>query len=441
MGSLDAEAESGKGTADQSLEVREAAYEKFVWDNLKRNYLGNYLHGMLGMTGFRLVNAPTFLPAYLHMISGSSSVVGLGLALQTIGGVLTPIFGATHIEHRPKVMPLAMWAGGAGRLAILGMGLAGWFLKGHALVIGLIAMMFTFGVFMGIQRVIFSFLMAKVIPMNRRGRLQAWRNVSGGLIAAGMAYLAGKYLIEPDLFGHGYGLTFIAAFVLTSLGISAVAILLREPEPPVLRQKSRLRDRVTDFPALLRSDPDYARFLIVQMLATSSRIATPFYIIYVGQRTQLSGSQIGLLTVAFLLADTLSNLVWGYMGDKAGYRRVALIAFILWIGATAVLMTLHAMPFIFLAFAGLGAGGSAYMMAANTMVLEFGSREEMPMRLALSATAENIAAAASPLVGGVLADMLGFQMVFGLSIGFLAAAFILMLIAVKDPRGRRASAV
>ncbi len=47
------------------LAAREAAYEKFVWDNLKRNYLGNYLHGMLGMTGFRLVNAPTFLPAYL----------------------------------------------------------------------------------------------------------------------------------------------------------------------------------------------------------------------------------------------------------------------------------------------------------------------------------------------------------------------------------------
>ena len=57
--------------ADDDLAAREAAYEKFVWDNLKRNYLGNYLHGMLGMTGFRLVNAPTFLPAYLFAVSGS----------------------------------------------------------------------------------------------------------------------------------------------------------------------------------------------------------------------------------------------------------------------------------------------------------------------------------------------------------------------------------
>ena len=36
-------------------------------------YAGHYLHGMLGMTGFRLVNAPTFLPAYLHAVSGSNA--------------------------------------------------------------------------------------------------------------------------------------------------------------------------------------------------------------------------------------------------------------------------------------------------------------------------------------------------------------------------------
>src|SRR5664279_6379306 len=91
---------------------REAAYEGFVWKNLRRNYAGHFLHGMLGMTGFRLVNAPTFLPAYLHMISGSNAIVGLGLALQQMGGVISPIFGASKIEHRTKVMPAAKWMGG-----------------------------------------------------------------------------------------------------------------------------------------------------------------------------------------------------------------------------------------------------------------------------------------------------------------------------------------
>ena len=43
-------AASEDAPVELSLAEKEAAYEKFVWDNLKRNYIGNYLHGMLGMT-------------------------------------------------------------------------------------------------------------------------------------------------------------------------------------------------------------------------------------------------------------------------------------------------------------------------------------------------------------------------------------------------------
>ena len=51
------------------LEQAEADYERFVDDNLPRNFAGHFLHGMLGMTGFRIFNSPTFLPAYLHLIT------------------------------------------------------------------------------------------------------------------------------------------------------------------------------------------------------------------------------------------------------------------------------------------------------------------------------------------------------------------------------------
>mgnify|MGYP000105995935 CR=1 FL=1 len=161
---IEAVADDAAGLAE-----REAAYEKFVWDNLKRNYLGNYLHGMLGMTGFRLVNAPTFLPAYLFAVSGSNTIVGLALALQQVGGIISPIFGATKVEHRTKVMPAAMLMGGLGRLAILGMGVAGFLLSGQPLVWALLFCMLMFGIFMGAQRVVFSLLMSKVIPISRRG--------------------------------------------------------------------------------------------------------------------------------------------------------------------------------------------------------------------------------------------------------------------------------
>jgi len=424
--------------AEDDLAAREAAYEKFVWDNLKRNYLGNYLHGMLGMTGFRLVNAPTFLPAYLFAVSGSNSIVGLALALQQVGGIISPIFGATKVEHRTKVMPAAMWMGGLGRLAILGMGLAGWFLSGQPLVFALLFFILMFGIFMGAQRVVFNLLMSKVIPISRRGRLQAWRNATGGLIAAILAWVAGKYFIETNLFGNGYSTTFVFAFLLTSAGLWALQLLLKEPEPPTVRAQARFRDRLRDFPQLIAQDKAYAAFLVVQMLATSARIATPFYILYVGKVMGADGATLGLLSFAFLGADTASNLLWGYLGDKTGFRVVLIASLIGWVGATLMLLNLHEPAWIFAAFALLGASLSGYMMAANTMILEFGDRDDLPMRIAVSATAESITATAGPLIGGVVAELYGYNVVFMASLGFLVSAFVVLVLAVRDPRRRSA---
>lgn len=421
----------------KTLAEREVEYEKFVWTHLKRNYIAHYLHGMLGMTGFRLVNAPTFLPAYLYLISGSSFIVGLGLALQQVGGMLSPIFGATQIEHRKRVMPAAVWMGGLARIQILGMALAGWFLSGQTLVVAILSFMFMFGLFMGTQGVVFSLLMAKVIPISRRGRLQAWRNATGGVIAAALAWVAGKYFIEGNMLGNGYATTFLFATILTTAGLWALQALMIEPEPPTTRTQTPFFERLKDFPRLVSQDRGYMFFLIVQMLAITGRMATPFYILYVSTTIELTGANIGLLTLAFLGADTLANLVWGYLGDKTGFRLVLVSSLVIWIASTVLIMNVSDVWAIFLAFCGLGASQSGYMMSAQTMILEFGNRDDMPMRIALSSTASGVMASAGPLVGGLMAATLGYESVFATSIAFLTAGLVLLLFMVREPRNDR----
>ena len=45
--------------ASSTRQEREAAFDAHVESNLKRNYISHFLHGMLGLTGFRLIYAPT----------------------------------------------------------------------------------------------------------------------------------------------------------------------------------------------------------------------------------------------------------------------------------------------------------------------------------------------------------------------------------------------
>ena len=420
-----------------TLEAREAEYERFVWANLRRNYAGHYVHGMLGMTGFRLVNAPTFIPAYLHALTGSPVLTGLGLSLQQLGGTISPMIGAAHIEHRKRVLPVSMLLGTLMRVQILGIALSGWLLSGTPLVISIMAFLFLLGLFSGPQGVAFQFLLAKVIPITWRGRLQAWRNVSGGIVAALLSYLAGRYLIGGNVWGNGYSTTFLLAFVLTSLGLTAFRFLLKEPEPPTIRPKMKVLDRFRELPLLLRSDRGFLYFMVSRTFAIAGRVAAPFFILYAGATIHLTGSTLGLLSFAYLGADTATNLLWGYVADKSGFRSTFIAALVLWIAAASLIMTAHTLPLIVLAFCLSGGANSGYQMSAQNIVFEFGHREDMAMRLALSNTAESVMSAMGPIVVGSIAATLGYETVFTLSIIFEAMALGLLLWLVEEPRNRR----
>ena len=434
-----------------SLEQQEADYEKFVWKHLPRNFAGHFLHGMLGMTGFRLFNAPTFLPAYLHLITGSDFLVGLGQSLQQLGGVISPIVGATQIEHRKKVLPISMIMGTLMRIQILGVALAGFFLHKEILVVVTMAFLFLLGLFSGAQQVAFQLLLAKVIPIARRGRLQALRNVTGGAIAAGLAWVAGKYLIQQHVlagiwvgFNNGYATTFLLAVVLTSLGLTALSLLLVEPIPPTIRARSRVFDRIREFPTLVTEDRGFMFFMIAQTLATAGRVAAPFYILYAGHSIRLNGENLGFLSLAYLGADTVTNMIWGLAGDRFGFRATFIGSLAVWVAATALLMAAptlggggHVVPLIFVAFFGLGASQSGFLMSSQTMVLEFGARDDIAMRLAVTATSQGLMNTIGPLAGGAIAALLGYEVLFGVSIGCLAVALVVLVTLVKEPRGRR----
>ena len=439
----EAEAELAPPT---DLAQAEADYERFVWNNLPRNFAGHFLHGMLGMTGFRIFNSPTFLPAYLHLISPpglSSLVVGGGQALQSLGGILSPVVGAAQVEHRTKVLPVSMWMGTLMRVQIVAIALCAWFLHGPLLVGGILLFLFLLGVFQGAQGVAFQMLLAKVIPTRRRGLLQSLRNFFGGQVSAGLAYVAGRYLIGGNVFGNGYATTFILAAILTSLGLTALAVLMREPEPPTVRPRARTWDRMREFPQLLRADRGYMFFMIAQTCATAGRIGVPFYILYAAHVMPLTGphggANLGLMSLLLFEGDSLSNMVWGLIGDRVGFRASFIGSMALWIAAT-VLLLVAAAPFaVLVAFAGLGAAQAGFNMSSQTMVLEFGARDDVPMRLGLSQTAQGLMNTIGPAAGGVIAWLAGYSPVFVISIVFEAIALGLLIFVVDEPRLRRRS--
>jgi MFS family permease len=92
-------------------------------------------------------------------------------------------------------------------------------------------------------------------------------------------------------------------------------------------------------------------------------------------------------------------------------------------------------PSFYVAFILLGAGASGWMLAATTMVLEFGAHEDIPMRLAFLTTAEGAVASIGPVAAGLMVASFGFGPLFALVVAALFAAIVLMLAGVREPRG------
>ena len=413
----------------------EARFQAEAREHLTRNYAAHLAHGMLGQTGFRLIQAPTFIPAYLFELSGTPVLVGVARSLQSLGMFLSPVIGATRIEHRTRVLPMGFLIGSLMRVQVLGLALAGFFLSGLPAGIAACAFLTLFGFFMGMQGVIFNTLVAKVIPIERRGRLMGLRNALSGLIAAAVGNVGG-HLVDANVLGNGYASTFLLSFVLTAVGLSML-LFVREPESPVVRSRSSVGTRLGELPALLRSDPAFTRYFLARALATMGRMSVPFYVIYAQQRIEVDGATLGLLTVAFVLALGVGNLAWGEVADRFGFRSVFMASLLLWmLSALALMAAGDQRVVLLLIMIGLGAGSGGFQMAAQNLVLEFGSRQNLPMRIAVANSASELVGAIGPLLGGLLVVAASYEAVFWTGIAFQAAALLWVLAAVPDPRHR-----
>ena len=411
----------------------ERRYQIEIRRSLTRNFTVHLVHGMLGQTGFRLLNAPTFLPAYVLFLSGSDLAVGAALALQAFGMAVTPLVGANLIEHRPRVLPLGFVTGAAMRFSVLGIALSGLMLPREQALWAIFFWLTLFGLFQGMQGVIFNFLMSKVIPVSKRGRLTGLRNFLAGITSAVVAVAGGAIFLGEDPDVVGYSQTFVLAFVLTMCGLLSLAFM-QEPTPPSVRRRVSLGRRLAEIPALLRADPAFTRYFLARSLATAGRMALPFYILYAGASLTLTGANLGILTVAFTLAGTVSNLIWGYLADRSGFRLVFLLSIALWVVSTMLLMVSAGLFMTGAVFVGIGAAVQGFQHSAMNLTLEFGHRDDLPVRIAIANSSSELAGALGPLAGGVIAHAFGYPVLFATSVAFLVAGGLMVAWLVPEPR-------
>jgi MFS family permease len=150
----------------------------------------------------------------------------------------------------------------------------------------------------------------------------------------------------------------------------------------------------------------------------------------------MTGARLGELSAAFIGAQSIGNLIWGVAADRSGFRATFLASLSLWVLAVLLLMQATTNFQLIVVFAVLGAGLGGFQMSSQNLVLEFGSRENLPMRIAVANSASDLVGAIGAVVGGFASVALGYVTLFWIAIVCQLAALAIVVVLVDEPRRR-----
>lgn len=420
--------------------MEDAEFERQIRSNYRHNAVVNVLDGTFFWFGASFIASRTILPVYVSRLTDSQMALGLLSAIVSTGWLLPQLFTARWVQRLPrkKVVPVNLGLFTERLPVILMVPAALLAVRSPALALAAFLALYawhTLGA--GVVAVGWQDMLAKIIPLRHRGKFFGIANF-GGTATGVLGAAAAAWVLDRYPFPYSYVLCFAAAAVF--IVISWVFLALTR-EPPRASQEPPLPQREfwRQLPRILRSAPNYRRYLFSQIVITMGGMGTGFLAAYATRRWHLPDSVAGAFNTTMLVSQALSNLLFGALADRRGHKLVLELSTL----ASAAMVGVAALapsPLWFHAvFALAGASLAGFILSGIMIVFEFSGPERRPTYIGLNNTVIGVAGAIAPLAGGWLAgavasEVVGYRLLFGVAALITVAGFALLRWTVREPR-------
>jgi MFS family permease len=390
----------------------------------------------LFLVGLAFASQATILPAFAAWLGAPNVVIGAIPAVMTLGWFLPSLFAAGHTETLPRQMPFILRWTGWERAPYLVMALAAFFLAerapGLTLAIVLAMLLLSTGVG-GLLMPSWMDLIGRAVPTATRGRFFALSSLAAGVVGFGASFVVAEVLARVPA-PHSYGICFLLASA--ALGLSWLALaFVREPDGRATRAPVGLGAYLARVPGLLRRDRNLSWYLAARACAIIGTMAGGFYTVYALRAWQAPPSRAGVFTALLVVGHALGTLTLGWVADHAGHRLVLLAGAGATVTASVVALLAPSLAVFEVVFVLFGFHTAAVSVSALNVLLEFApTQDERPTYIGLGSTAMAPVAFATPLIGGLMADALGFRSVFLTALVGGLAGLIMLATRVHDPR-------
>jgi len=407
--------------------------QDYVHRNFRWNFATNLTETSLTLFGRGFVSPGAFLPVFASLFTDSKVLIGLVGTAIPVGFLLPQLLVAPWVERWGRKKPLVVRLAVVEKmlyLVLAGLALVSLDMPSDLLVSLFIGLCFLIGLSGGVTQIAWSELMATIFPREARGRYFGATFFVGGLLGALGAYLGGRILSAYAL-PHNFALTFFIGFCLSAVSWTFLLWIREPPRPEGGPKPSVRREILPGLVELLGTDRPFRSFIVAQSSAVLAGMAMAFLAVFGQERFALSGYQVGLLSTSLLLGGSASCLLFGYLGDRFGHRTVLIAGIACMIAGLALTLVASNAVAFYAAAVVLGFGSTR--VNVQPMVYDYAPLERRPTYIGLASTTFGLVSVLAPLVGGLIAEALGYVVLFGGSIVLAVVGLLLYIVIVEEP--------
>jgi len=413
--------------------------------SIRRNTTWNFVVNTMDLTFFHLATSfifgSTVLSLYTSHLTNSAMLIGLIPAIQSVGYFLPQLLMARHAEQLAHKKSFIQKVSVIERLPYLAIALvillwpdAPKALSYAVLALG-IAMATLSG---GIAGPAWNGMLAKVIPAGRRGLFFGLSNALGGLLGIAGARLS-RYLLGEYAYPTSFGICFLLCFACHVVSWTSLT-LNREPPLAPTKKALPIAEYWKRLPGLLRREHNFRNYLIGRALIVFGTMGTAFYVVYARSTFQVGDALAADLTMAALASQTVGTPVLGWLADRIGFKWLIELSTLTAMAGLILVLLAPSAAWFYAVFMLVNLGTTGMSVAGMSIVMEFGSQEELPTYVALANTLLAIPILLAPILGGWIADIVGFITLFVIALVFLSVGWAMMHWVVREPRQDRLAA-
>jgi MFS family permease len=401
--------------------------------NFPFNFLVNVADGGFFGLAIGFASFSTVIPLFVSTLTDSAILIGLIPAIHVVGWQLPQLFTAHRVAQQERYKPMVMFFTIHERWPFLGLAIISWFVPqiGPRIALGLtFFMLICQGLGGGFTATAWQSMIGKIIPASRWGIFFGFQSGAANLLAFISAIIAGNILVDK-ISTVGFSSCFLLASIAFILSYGAISLTREETSIP---KTSSSEGKVfwKDLRVIFGRDILFRWFIVVRILAQLGTVGFAFYSVYVVRYYGVDEATAGVLTGIMMVAQTLFNIVMGWLGDRWSHRRVMAVGMIAAVISAGAAIWAPSVGWFYLVYAMAGIANVAVWTIAMAMTLEFGQEHEKPAYIGMANTLIAPTAFFIPLFAGWLADYAGYHATFMATTIGAIATFLVLAFIMRD---------